>query len=298
MSAPQSVARLRGARAGHTTAVITSLSNPRIKWIRSLRTRKERERSRLFYVESLRLVKEATEQKAEIHMLVVAPEAPVSLLGQEVVGALKGRGVPRLEVTPDVFDSLAVREGAPRIGAVVCQRWELLERVRPSGDLCWVVLDSVQYPGNLGTILRTGDAVGGAGAILLGHATDPYDPAAVRASLGAVFSQRLVRTSFAEFAAWARRHGCMVVGTSPAASTDYREVAYRPPVALFMGSERYGLPPEHQAACDVMVRIPMVGRCDSLNLAIATSIVLYEIFDRRRSAVYVVAEPERRLHRV
>ncbi len=193
--------------------------------------------------------------------------------------------MPCLEVLPEVFQSLAVKDLAQGIGAVVRQRWEPLERVRPADGCSWVALDAVQYPGNLGTILRTSDAVGGAGVILLGHTADPYDPAAVRASTGAIFSQRLVRTSFEQFVAWRHRHNAVIVGTSPAAALDYRAVAYRPPLVLCMGSEGCGLSRDMQALCDVTVKIPMVGRSDSLNLAVATSIMLYEVFQQHRSAV-------------
>jgi len=129
------------------------------------------------------------------------------------------------------------------------------------------------------------DAVGASGVILIGDSTDPYDPTAVRASLGAIFSQRVVKASFAQFAAWKRRHGCFVVGTSPAASADYRQIPYPTRVVLFMGSERVGLSPEQEAVCDAMVRIPMVGRCPSHHVAVATGIVLYEIFSQRRACV-------------
>jgi TrmH family RNA methyltransferase len=203
------------------------------------------------------------------------------------VRAQKQRGVPCLEVAPDVFRSLAFKDVAQGIGAVVHQRWERWKRSRSRR---WAdrgfALDGVQYPGNLGTILRTCDAVGGGGVFLLGHATDPYDPAAVRASMGGVFTQRLVRTRFDEFAAWKGQRGVTVAGTSPSAPTDYRTVPYRPPFVLLMGCERGGLSAEHQAACDVMVRIPMVGRCDSLNLAISTGVVLYEAFHQSRAAGY------------
>jgi TrmH family RNA methyltransferase len=118
----------------------------------------------------------------------------------------------------------------------------------------------------------------------VGRASDPYDPASVRASMGALFSQRFVRTTAEELFAWTRRHHCLLAGTSPAGAADYRAVSYRPPTVLFMGSERKGLPPEHQARCDAVVRIPMVGSSDSLNLAVATSVMLYEIFNQRRAA--------------
>ena len=266
------------------TAIISSRHNPRIKAIRALGSRKERERTGLFFVEGVHLVAAAVQLRAGIETLVVAPELLVSRPGRELVRAQQQRGVPCLEVTAEVFQGLAVKEITQGIGAVVRQCWEELARVRPAGEHCWVALDAVQYPGNLGTILRTCDAIGGAGVILLGHTTDPYDPAAVRASLGAIFSQRLVRTSFAEFADWKRQHGCQVVGTSPSASTDYQGIAYRRPLVLLMGSEPRGLSREHQALCDVVVTIPMIGHGDSLNLSVATSIVLYEIFNQQRAA--------------
>jgi len=145
-----------------------------------------------------------------------------------------------------------------------------------------VALDAAQDPGNIGTIMRTGDAFGSAGLILLGNCADPYDLTALRASMGAIFSQRLAKTSFADFADWKQRFNYYVTGTSRAAARDYRKVFYRFPMVLLMGSERVGLSSEQQALCDQMVSIPMVGRSDSLNLAIATGIVLYEVFYQAR----------------
>jgi RNA methyltransferase, TrmH family len=160
-------------------------------------------------------------------------------------------------------------------------RWEPLYRIDPSNGLCWLVVETVQTPGNLGTIIRTCDAVGAAGIIILSRETDPYHPAAVRATMGSLFSQRFVRATLPELIAWKLRHDCMLIGTSPAAPMDYQAARYRPPVLLFMGEEREGLSRDHQALCDAMVKIPMVGGCDSLNLAIATGVMLYEIFNQR-----------------
>lgn len=261
---------------------ISSIGNPNIKRIRNLlRQRKEREHSGMFFVEGIRLVTEAIQLGAGIETLVFAPELLTSPLAWEIVQEHERGGTPCLEITAAVFKSISTREGPQGIGAVVRQRWELLEQVVPGDELCWVALDQVQDPGNLGTILRTSDAVGGAGVILLGHTTDPYDPAAVRASMGAIFAQRLVRTTFAQFAAW-RRRGYTVVGASGSAADDYRSVVYHRPLVLLMGSEREGLSAEQQAMCDRLVRIPMVGRSDSLNLAVATGVMLYEIFNQHR----------------
>ena len=265
----------------HAPLLIASRNNPRVKAIRDLRHRKERERSGLFFVDGIHLVAAAVELCAAIESLVVAPDLLSSRFARDLLREQRQRGVDCLEVTAEVFESLASKEAAQGIGAVVRQRWERLERAPPAGD-CWVALEAVHYPGNLGTIMRTGDAVGVAGAILLGPTTDPYDPAAVRASMGAIFSQRLVRAGLDQLAAWARRHGCTVVGTSPAAALDYQSVAYRPPLVLLMGSESRGLSAEGLALCDTVVSIPMVGHNDSLNLSVAASVMLYEIFNQRR----------------
>ncbi len=276
---------------------ISSPANPRIKQIRALRQRKEREQTGLFFVEGIRIVTEAVQLGAGMELLVVAPDLLRSEHARALAGELRRQGVPCIEVTRDVFESLSVKEGPQGIGAVVRQRWERLEDIRlpsiSSGTppaaaqlaipgLCWVALDAAQDPGNIGTILRTSDAVGGSGLILLGHSADPYDPSAVRASMGAIFSQRLVRAAWEQFAAWKREQSIALAGTSGGAARDYQAVTYPSPLVLLMGSEREGLSPEQQAACDLLVRIPMVGRSDSLNLAVATAVVLYELFNQRR----------------
>ena len=158
--------------------------------------------------------------------------------------------------------------------------------MRPAG--CGRRSDSIQDPGNLGTILRTLDAVGGSGLILLDHSTDPYDATALRASMGAVFSQQLVRASFSDFARWKQAGNFQLVGTSGSAREDYHEFSYPDPMVLLMGSERLGLQEEHLKLCDGLVAIPMVGRSDSLNLSVATGVVLYEIFNQRRQTGNVV----------
>jgi RNA methyltransferase, TrmH family len=262
--------------------IITSQSNARIKQIRSLRNRKEREETGLFFVEGIRIVVEAVQAGAEIETLVVAPDLLKSQIGQETVRQEQERGIPVLEVSAQVFKSLSVKEGPQGIGAVLREHWEPLDRVRLTSGLGWVALDAAQDPGNIGTIMRTNDAVGGTGIMLLGNSADPYDPSALRASMGAIFSQKLVKASFADFARWKERHHYTVVGTSDSAKLDYREARYHAPLVLLMGSERQGLSAEQQAVCDMMVCIPMIGRSDSLNLSVATGIVLYEIFYQNR----------------
>jgi len=156
-----------------------------------------------------------------------------------------------------------------------------LEHIRLSTEDFWVALEAVQDPGNLGTILRTCDATGCRGVFLLDHVTDAYDPTALRASMGAIFSQRLVKTSFQAFADWKRFYHYPVIGASDAAVLNYRQADYPSPMILLMGSERQGLSSEQQALCNFIVGIPMRGSSDSLNVSIATAVVLYEILHRR-----------------
>jgi len=264
--------------------MITSPANPTAKAIRALRQRKEREATGSFFVEGIRLVAEAAQLGAPIERLVVAPELLASGFGRELVTGQAAAGVPVLEVSADVFAGLSQKDGPQGIGAVVRQRWEPLADVRLDTSPGWVALDRVADPGNLGTILRTADAVGACGVILVGPSTDPYDPAALRASMGAVFSQRLVRADPDELAAWKRAAGAFVLGTSDKAPLDYQAAAHPQPLVLLMGSEREGLAPELQTLCDALVSIPMRGRSDSLNLAVATGVMLYELLAQGRRA--------------
>lgn len=262
--------------------MITSHANSKVKQFRKLRDRKERLKTRLFTIEGLRIVAEAVEQQAEIEMVFIAPELLVSDFAGELVEGLEKSGAETIEVSASVFQNISMKDGPQGLAAVVRQRWMDLEAVQLTPGENWTVLESIQNPGNLGTIMRTQDAVGAAGLILLEQSTDPYDPAAMRGSMGAVFTQKLVKTGFAEFAEWRRQRDYFMVGTSDSAERDYLEVDYPDPMLLLMGSERQGLTAEHIALCNEMVRIPMTGQNDSLNLAVATGVMLYEIFNQRR----------------
>ena len=266
------------------TSTITHYQHPAIQRIHRLRHREDREQSGLYYIEGLRFVFQAVQQRASLEALVVCRPLLTHNRARRLVRRQRRLGVPVLHVTPRVMHQLTLANDPQGIGAVVRQRWEPLAHITPGDELCWIALHTVRSAGNLGTILRTSDAVGGAGVILLGDAVDPYDPAAVRATMGALYSQRLVRTTPAAFARWKQRHGCLLVGTAPNAPTDYLALSYRRPTLLLMGEERKGLPSNLQALCDHMVRIPMVGRSDSLNLGVATGLMLYELFNQRRAS--------------
>lgn len=265
--------------------MITSTANERIKQIRKLRERKERQQSGLFYIEGLRIIGEAVQQGAGVEALIVAPRLLKGEFSARLISEQQEEGTLIIEVSEQVFESFALRDGPKGLAAVVRQRWVELEGVNLKNNDIWVALDAVQDPGNLGTILRTLDSAGGCGVILLDNATDPYDPTAVRASMGSVFSQQLVRTTFTEFSKWKQACRVQVIGASGTAKIDYHYSHYPSAMILMMGNERQGLPQQHLRLCDQIVRIPMIGRSDSLNLAVSTAIIIYEIFNQRRDSI-------------
>jgi TrmH family RNA methyltransferase len=262
--------------------MITSFSNPLVKEIRKLRERKYRQDSGIFFIEGAKLVGELVNENWQIESLIVSFDLLKSEFARELVDDLKNRDISIIEVSADVFQHLSNKDGPQGIGSTARQiHRSIKDGIILENDL-WIALDEVQDPGNLGTILRTSDAVGAKGVILLDHSTDPYDPAAIRASMGAFFSQKVIECTLSDFTEWKRKSNFKMIGTSGSSNQDYHSFLYPPSMILLMGSEREGLSPEHYAICDAVVKIPMVGKSDSLNLAIATGIVIYEIFNQHR----------------
>ncbi|MDY6874374.1 MAG: RNA methyltransferase [Chloroflexota bacterium] len=262
--------------------IITSFANPKVKAIRKLEQKKYRQETGAFFIEGLRTVGEAVQTGAPIESLVVAPALLVSDFGQSLLNEPAVQNTERIEVSAEIYEKIAHKDGPNGIGAVVRQQWQALDELKPSAKDFWVALDAIADPGNLGTIMRTADGVGARGIILLGHSTDPYDPTAVKASMGAVFSLGLAQANWPDFHRWQKAHSVMLVGTSDHASEDYQSIQYQRPLTLLMGSERHGLSDEMIAACDRIACIPMTGRSDSLNLAVATAVMLYEIYNQHR----------------
>jgi TrmH family RNA methyltransferase len=262
--------------------MITSTSNPIIKLARALREKKIRQASGLFLIEGLRIVIEACQQNAFIESIIYSPNLLTSERGKQVISDQRKKGSDIIECSEKVFQSISIKEGPQGIAALVHQKIEFIDDlIFQEGDLI-IALDSIQDPGNLGTILRTADAVGVKGVILLDQSTDPYDPASIRASMGAIFDQVVVKATLAGFAKWKRNNSIFVIGSSGTAALNYHEFSYPSSLVLLMGSERLGLQKPHYEICDNVVSIPMLGKSDSLNLAIATSIVLYEIFNQKQ----------------
>lgn len=249
-----------------------------IKQIRKLRQPNVRQRTGTFYAEGNRIVAQAISAGANIKQCVIAPSMIKSDKIWASVETLRAKQTPVIELSADEFSSISFKRNLSGIGIVVRIPQISLRDVRLTDGVGWVALVHVSNAGNLGAVLRTCDSVGAKGVILLGDTVDAHHPMAVKASMGAIFSLQLVTATMAEFGQWKMAQNVMVVGTSDSAELSYRHFSYAPPLVLLMGSERLGLNEDEQAICDAMVQIPMVGTSDSLNLAVATAVVLYEVF--------------------
>ena len=251
--------------------------------VRHLRSRTVRQQTGLHFIEGFRSFLQSADCAIPIDLLLYSEILAQNPAVQKTVRRLKREGTPVLRVSPEEFRSISEAPHASGIGAILRQHWTPLDRIDPRRGLCWVAVRWLRSPGNLGTLLRTAEAVGAAGLILIGGEADPFDPAVVRASMGGIFHLQFVRASIDDFAGWCRRHSCTVVGTSPSADALYTEVAVDPPLVVLFGEERKGLTPAEQAACTHHAKIPMVGAADSLNIGVAAGVMLYEILRRRRN---------------
>ncbi len=261
-----------------TPATITSLQNDRIKAIRALEMRKVRRETGLFVAEGVSILASARDLGFAPETLVYQAGSAGSGIARQLVAWALREQAECLEVSEPVLAKLAAKDNPQNMLAVFRQRFaEPPEPARVAPDAVWLALEEVRDPGNLGTIVRTADAVGAAGIILVGTCCDPYARESIRATMGSIFAVPLVRMTIEAFAALATAWPGDVVGTHLAGTEDFRTAAIRAPALLVMGSEGPGLSAAATAACTKLVRIPMAGRLDSLNLAIATALVLYHL---------------------
>lgn len=272
---------MREGRGPGQVLHITSLANPIVKQIRGLALPKNRKASGLFVAEGLKLVADAVEAGWTIRMLVHAAKIADDKLVARLAATAHARGGKVISVSEAVLGKITRRDNPQTVIGVFEQRLMRADAIKPRAEDVWVALETVRDPGNLGTTIRTVDAVGGDGVVLIGETVDPFSIEAVRATMGSIFHVPVARASRPEFEALAERWPGLVVGTHLSGSVDYRRVAYRPPVLLIMGNEQSGLTPEMARLCGTLVKIPMAGRADSLNLAVATGIMLFEIMRER-----------------
>ena len=261
--------------------VITSTSNPLVKRVRALARRKEREHQGAFFLEGIAAVWQALDAGARVETLVVAPELLTSADASARVERAVADGVAVAEVTREVYESVSDRDNPSGLGAIVAVTERRLADVPLGPDAVVVAVEDIGNPGNLGTIVRTADGAGAAAVVVIGDATDPHHPSAVRASMGTLFSVPVCRAeTTAAVLEWARANDLTVITTSARARTSYADASYELPALLLLGSEGAGLSPEVLGEGDVQVKIEMAGVATSLNVAVAAGILLYEI--RRR----------------
>jgi TrmH family RNA methyltransferase len=262
---------------------VTSLANPLIKDIKALALKKFRDQQNAFMAEGLKLVIDALDLGWSIKTLVFAKAGRGNPAVEKVAARTVAAGGTVLEVSEKVLTAITRRDNPQMVVGVFAQRMLSLKEVKASGNDVWIALDRVRDPGNLGTIIRTADAVGAKGVILVGDTTDPFSMETVRATMGSVFSVPVAKATPEAFLAWLKSFPGLVAGTHLKGSVDYRSVDYAGrSVLLLMGNEQQGLPDDLAKACGKLLRIPQAGRADSLNLAVATGVMLFEI---RRSAL-------------
>jgi RNA methyltransferase, TrmH family len=271
-----------------TEPVISSAANPLIKRVRLLADRRHRRREGAFVVEGIQPVWQAVEAAADIEVLIVAPDLLRPAAAAAMVAEQESRGVRVARVSAELFARVAGRDGPTGLAAIVSARPLPLSGLTAEPGSLFVALHEAGNPGNLGTIIRTASAAGAAGVILAGPATDPYDPAAVKASMGAIFDVPVAQAATAgDLLTWAAAQGVTIAAAAAQASRSCWETEFPLPLAILLGSEGDGLPPalvnQVCQAGGLAVSIPMTGTAESLNLAVAAAILMYEV--RRRTGL-------------
>ena len=256
---------------------ITSFSNPTIKALRSLRDKKHRQREQRFLAEGLRLLTDARESGRVPEVLVMASKRDRHPLIDALERAVEAAGGDVIETTPDILSKITGKDNPQAVAGAFAEWDTSLGTIERETAPIWLVAQALRDPGNLGTMLRTGDAVGAGGLILIDDCADPFGVEAVRASMGAIFTQKLVRARWEDFLPWLRGGSGQLVAASLREAVPYRGAPYEAPCFVMVGNESQGLPAEYEAACDLRVTMPMRGRADSLNAAVAAAVLAYEV---------------------
>lgn len=256
---------------------ITGFSNPTVKFLRSLREKKHRKVTGKFLAEGLRLLTDARAsghlpevlvmaEGREAHPLLAALEAEVLTAGGEVI-----------ETSAEILGKITGKDNPQAVAGVFAEFDTSLAALDRSTAKIWLVAQALRDPGNLGTMLRTGDAVGAGGLILIDDCADPFSAEAVRASMGAVFTQKIAQARWEEFLPWLRNGPGQLVAASLRDGVPYRGAPYAAPCFILVGNESRGLPEDYETACDLRVTMPMKGAADSLNAAVAGAVLAYEV---------------------
>ena len=256
---------------------ITGFSNPTVKALRALRDKKHRKREGKFLAEGLRLLTDARVCGRVPEVLVLATGRDPHPLLNELEHAVAAQGGDIVETTPDILTKITGKDNPQAVAGVFAEFDTSLAALdRHSADI-WLVAQALRDPGNLGTMLRTADAIGAGGVILIDDCADPFSVEAVRASMGAIFTKQVARADWSEFETWLRQGEGQLVAASLRDAQPYRGAPYAAPCFVMVGNESRGLPEAYEDACDLRVTMPMKGRADSLNAAVAAAVLGYEV---------------------
>lgn len=248
-----------------------------IKRIRRLRQRKYRQKEGAFFIEGVHVVLTAVEQNAPLDTIIYAPDLLTSQVAYDTLEQQRTAGVRCEAITADLFNAISDRDNPVGLGAIVNWQPTPLSDFVPTAASLYIALHEVADPGNLGTILRTADALGLAGVLLIGHTTEPTHPSAVKASMGTLFTMPVTAVDDLDtFWQWTKTHDLPIVATTAHAPTLCWDASYPRPLVILMGSEKFGLPAPALIQATQSVSIPMHGHASSLNLSIATAVILYE----------------------
>ncbi len=253
---------------------ISSLTNDKVKLINSLHHRKYRREHNLFVAEGIRICREAAENGWKIKYLLYDNTNIDTHIIENLINYVLRVGADVIGVTSEILSKISHKENPQNVLCVICQKWNDLPTIIKNKT--FVALETVRDPGNLGTILRTMDGVGATDCILLDDCTDPFSYEAVRSSMGAIFNVNIIASSSTDFIKWKSRHKISLIGTSLNNANDYTKTNWQVPFVLAMGNEQKGLSHIILNECDQLIKLPMLGRSDSLNLAVSTGVALYE----------------------
>lgn len=257
--------------------IITGFSNPTVKAVRALRDKKHRRREGRFLVEGLRLLTDARESGRLPELLLMAQGRDDHPLLAELEAAVEAAGGDVIELPLDILSKVTGKDNPQAVAGVFAEWGTALSRIDRNAAPIWLVAQAMRDPGNLGTMLRTADAVGAGGLILLDDCVDPFSVEAVRASMGGIFTVALAQARWEEFLGWLRQGEGQLVAASLRDAQPYRGAPYAAPCFVMVGNESQGLPEPYEMACDLRVTMPMKGRADSLNAAVAAAVLAYEV---------------------
>lgn len=257
--------------------LITSAQNPKIKQAKKLWKRREREKTQRFLIEGYRELSRA--QSVEIETLFICPELFLGTNEQDLIQRIQA---PVYACTPALFRSLSYRDRPDGLLAIAKQTHRSLEEIPLTTNPFYVIAEAIEKPGNLGTILRSSDATGVDAVIVCDRCTDIHNPNVVRASVGTLFTLPVIEADGEQTYNWLKQQGVAILAATPSADVEYTEVDLKKGVAIVVGTEQYGLSKRWMDGADLNVKLPMLGVADSLNVAMATTLLLYEVIRQRR----------------